>query len=386
MIVYNSRLSVAPLTLFAASTKSSEGMSLQISSRALVLVFWSAIHSVIILSKCLYFRYLLLISLPLGVSPVLAQETTDMPHLLPTHSRDRQPQGAPRRVISAKYAVQVLNHAPALTPGTQKNICETNSNDVLKKGNPVDMLDARDLYTSFYWSHPAGAQHTPWRNFTRGRRSGELVSNQALTELLRALGLCPSRPIMIVGDWDRGWGEEARMLWLLEYAGHPEVYIIEGGWSAWRHAGGPTTWGRTPVASRSDWTPRWDHSVRATTEQVEEMIARGIPSIDARSLREYEGATPYGSPFGGHLPHSKHLPWSQLLDQDARLLTPAQLRARFIELGFSTDQELFTYCTGGIRSAMIYLALKEAGFQHAKNYDGSWWAWSSIPEHKSDHP
>ena len=61
-----------------------------------------------------------------------------------------------------------------------------------------------------------------------------------------------------------------------------------------------------------------------------------------------------------------------------KLKRPEALRTQLEALGARVDEPIFTYCTGGIRSAFIYLALREAGFKHARNYDGSWWDWSQT--------
>jgi len=39
-----------------------------------------------------------------------------------------------------------------------------------------------------------------------------------------------------------------------------------------------------------------------------------------------------------------------------------------------------TYCTGGVRSAMAWVLLRDAGYQDVRNYDGSWWEWARTVE------
>ena len=117
---------------------------------------------------------------------------------------------------------------------------------------------------------------------------------------------------------------------------------------------------------------------RALASQVAALVTEGQISIDARSLEEFEGEIPYGSSYGGHLKGSVHLPWKTLLTHDHKLKLPEELKAIFIHLGVREDQPIISYCTGGIRSAFVYLALREAGFDRAMNYDGSWWEWTEL--------
>jgi thiosulfate/3-mercaptopyruvate sulfurtransferase len=252
------------------------------------------------------------------------------------------------------------------------------------KESGVTLLDARDLYPKYYLSHAVGAQHTPWRSFTIGRKSGVLKDLKSLQNQMESLGIHPQKPVIIYGDWERGWGEEARMLWLLEYLGHTQVYVVEGGWAALTLQGMSSEWGRTQAVKRSVWSLTPDLSRRADTQAVEGLLARGVLSFDARSKREFEGETPYGSTYGGHFPKSIHVPWKSLLTVDHKLKTIPELREYFLSLGAHIDQPIFTYCTGGIRSAFVYLALREAGFDQAVNYDGSWWAWTSTHAHTSN--
>lgn len=273
------------------------------------------------------------------------------------------------RILSADDLLErFVNLEHASKEQTQDAINESNESFTL--------LDARDLYPKFYWSHIQGAQHTPWRFFTQGSRSGVLVDLPLLTDKVQSLGIYPDQPVIIYGDWHKGWGEEARMLWLLEYLGHQKVYVIEGGWEAIKSLNIPKSWGKTERGKRSSWIPKPQEYLRATHQKVKELLSKSVVSIDARSLKEYEGATPYGSAYGGHFANSIHLEMHAVLDAKYQLKSKSELKALFTSLGLQKKQTIFTYCTGGIRSAFIYLALREAGFEHTMNYDGSWWEWT----------
>ena len=240
------------------------------------------------------------------------------------------------------------------------------------------LLDARDLTPKYFWSHLEGARHSPWRLFTKGHRSGELLELDALQFKIRSLGISNNQTVIIYGDWLDGWGEEARMLWLLEYLGHAKVFVVEGGWSVLKNTGLPLTWGKSPKVKSSSWVIEPHTEWRADTNKVVELLKDQRQSIDARSEKEYLGKTPYGSNYGGHFKNSIHLPWKSLLDENGNLYSPDTLKQRFSTLGLKPNEPIFTYCTGGIRSSFIYLALREAGYDKVMNYDGSWWAWSST--------
>ena len=55
-------------------------------------------------------------------------------------------------------------------------------------------------------------------------------------EAMARAGVSMSRPVVAYDDW--AGQAAARAWWLLRHYGHPAVRVLDGGWSAWRAAGG----------------------------------------------------------------------------------------------------------------------------------------------------
>jgi rhodanese-related sulfurtransferase/dienelactone hydrolase len=70
-------------------------------------------------------------------------------------------------------------------------------------------------------------------------------------------------------------------------------------------------------------------------------------------------------------------PWDQNLNPDGTLRGPAEIRARATAAGLLPEQELVTYCQGGGRAAHAALALRLAGYERVRIYDGSWAEWGN---------
>jgi thiosulfate/3-mercaptopyruvate sulfurtransferase len=220
---------------------------------------------------------------------------------------------------------------------------------LVRRGATV--LDTRGVL-AYLGGHIPGAVRVSWRiGVDGGVLSGRLGDAETAAAAFAALGVDDARPVLVVGAWDRGWGEEGRVAWDLAYLGHAEVSVLEGGMRVW--TAGTARWPSAPAPGH--FTARVDASVRAGRDQV------GGTVVDVREPDEYAGATRYGEARGGHVEGAINLPWRDIL---AGAPVP--------------DGPLVVYCTGGVRSAMVWLLLSARGHAGVRNYDGGWWEWARI--------
>jgi thiosulfate/3-mercaptopyruvate sulfurtransferase len=232
-------------------------------------------------------------------------------------------------------------------------------------------LDAR-ASTDYGRSHVSGAVSAPWQQFTTDAQSGLLVGTEELQRRIQALGVDASDTIVVYGAWDEAWGEEGRLFWMLEYAGHEDVHILRGGFEAWRAAGG-TSDRVVPSPATGTFVIRPREGLRATIEEVAH-AGSGVAILDTRTEDEYQGAMWYNEARGGHVPGAVHMAWQSFL---AGASSPEAAHAVLAQAGISPDAPVIAYCTGGIRSGFVYAVLRAAGVQQVANYDGSWWEWAA---------
>ena len=228
--------------------------------------------------------------------------------------------------------------------------------------------------------HIASSSPIDWRDYRAGSgREGRLTDDlEALASALGALGVSTAKPVLVVGGGATGWGEEGRVYWMLDYLGHPDVRILDGGWPIWETAGLPTTTERVSAQPTTfAISPR--PATRALLSQLTDASKRDVVFWDTREEREYLGATPYREQRGGHIPGARHLWFRDLMTDAGRLKNRGELRALLQARGIPLDAEIIAYCTGGVRSGFAYAVLKELGSQQAANYDGSMWEWSTEP-------
>ncbi len=197
----------------------------------------------------------------------------------------------------------------------------------------------------------------------------------AFARFMRAAGVSSDRPVVV---YDSGNSiAAARAWWLLRYFGHPDVSVLDGGFSGWSDAGNAIERAVTApqagdfVASAGG-MPLLDAESAAT-------VARVGVLIDARAPERFRGEREPVDPVAGHIPGAVNVPATDLVGAGGRFLDAEALRARFAAAG--VDEGAATvgaYCGSGVAASHGVLALSLAGIPAAL-YVGSWSDWITDP-------
>ncbi|GAB6563023.1 sulfurtransferase [Bacillus mobilis] len=173
----------------------------------------------------------------------------------------------------------------------------------------------------------------------------------------------------------------SRLWWLLNYVGHEKVYILDGGFPAWKENGLPTTT-EIPVAKRKGFKVNVQDHMLVTMETVRENIHAGanVTLIDSREPKRYAGVEELVDSKAGHIPTAVNYFWKDGMLQSGQFKNEAQQQERFRNL--AKDKETIVYCGSGVTACPNILALKLAGFPNVKLYAGSWSDWISYPENQ----
>jgi len=162
----------------------------------------------------------------------------------------------------------------------------------------------------------------------------------------------------------------ARLYWMLQYYGHNDVKVLDGGWPRWVREGYPIST-EVPVVVPGRFTPAPRPALRRTKEDVRAIVGEGVrPILDCRWDSSYRAA-------GGHIPGAAHLPSTSTLSPEGTWRSPQEVAELARALGASPDREVVLYCGGGVSACQVFLALKMAGYQRLSVYDGSWADWST---------
>lgn len=232
-----------------------------------------------------------------------------------------------------------------------------------------------------YSSHIPGAINSTWHAFSDPEAVAKGVLDPDISRLeqkLRALGIKNSSDIVIYSNPFDNWGDEGRMFWMLQYLGHPSVKVLDGGWVKWTAESRP--YEHQPVQlSPGDFQASPKPEMMIVKDDLKKLVKRPHPEtilLDARSVEEYAGKEIDGLPRAGHIPSAMNIPWNGFLNHDGTVKDIEAIQNIFLDNGLRSEQEVITYCLGGVRSAWLYFVLRLAGYEKVKNYPGSWWEWS----------
>ncbi|MFE2724349.1 sulfurtransferase [Kitasatospora sp. NPDC059327] len=188
---------------------------------------------------------------------------------------------------------------------------------------------------------------------------------------LRALGVRADRPVVV---YDGATSlAAARAWWLLRWAGHPDVRVLDGGFAAWQAAGLPVTT-EVDAPEPGDFKPVPGQLPTVDGDGAAALARTGL-LLDARAGERYRGETEPIDPRAGHVPGALSAPTTENVGPDGRFRPVAELAERFRALG-AGERETAVYCGSGVTAAHQILALAVAGLPAAL-YPGSWSEWSS---------
>jgi thiosulfate/3-mercaptopyruvate sulfurtransferase len=168
-----------------------------------------------------------------------------------------------------------------------------------------------------------------------------------------------------------------RLWWMLRYAGHDRVHLLDGGVDAWLEAGGG-------LSAEAPSYPRERFELRLRPDMVVDrgFVLRNLDNpdvllVDARDGPRYRGETEPLDPVAGHIPSALNLSFKGNLD-GGRFRDREALFERF-ELTTEAE-EVVLYCGSGVSAAHNVLAMEEAGLPRPKLYTGSWSDWVSYAD------
>lgn len=173
-----------------------------------------------------------------------------------------------------------------------------------------------------------------------------------------------------------------RLWWMLKWAGHEAVAVLDGGLKAWQQAGGEVVPADgEPTHFQSNFTLGAPLRRLVTTREVLAHLGDGTQVlVDARAPQRYRGEVEPLDPVAGHIPGALNRPATENVAPDGRFKPAAQLREEFGRvLAGREARSVVHQCGSGVSAVPNLIAMELAGYGPTALYAGSWSEWCSDP-------
>lgn len=245
-----------------------------------------------------------------------------------------------------------------------------------------DLVDTEAGERAWREAHIAGSFYLHLDRDLSGAKTGSngrhpLPERSAFAATLGRLGITPAKQVIAL---DRQGGPYAsRLWWMLRWMGHDAAAVLDGGFDAWRAAGGAVD-AQAPLAKAAP--PYPERGALAATTSAEALLAQlgRVRLIDARAGERFRGEVEPLDKAAGHIPGALNRFFKDNLAADGRFKPAAQLRAEFEALlGREAAAQTVHQCGSGVTACHNLLAMEHAGLTGSRLYPGSWSEWSSDP-------
>jgi thiosulfate/3-mercaptopyruvate sulfurtransferase len=249
----------------------------------------------------------------------------------------------------------------------------------------VRLVESNEDILLYDTGHIAGAVKVDWHADLNDSTVRDYIDRAQFQSLMRRLGIGNDTTVVFYGDKNNWWATYA--YWVFQLFGHKNAKVMDGGRVKWQAEGRELT-KAVPSYPASDYVAaeRNDKPIRALRDDVLVHIAGGKPLVDVRSPAEYKGELLHmadypqeGAMRGGHIPGAKSVPWARAANADGTFKSADELRAIYEqEQGLQAGDDIVAYCRIGERSSHTWFVLKNLlGYDHVRNYDGSWTEWGN---------
>jgi len=206
------------------------------------------------------------------------------------------------------------------------------------------------------------------------------ISDAKVEQYFQSWGIGREKKVVI---YDKGGDQLAtRLFFDLDYHGIPEknLFILDGGLFKWQQQSLPVTKDISPGPKNG--------SFKVT--KLKDDLRGGLPEVltasgDTTHNALVEGLDPnwhFGAvaPFdrAGHIPNGIMAPSEDFYNPDKTFKSPEEIKKMLAYLGVRPDQQIYTYCGGGVAATVPFFAAKFlADYPKVKLYPESELGWLS---------
>jgi thiosulfate/3-mercaptopyruvate sulfurtransferase len=244
-------------------------------------------------------------------------------------------------------------------------------------GDPGVRIVDCDQFEPWSRAHIPGAAHVVDHYYKDPDNRVFIMGPEAFAATMGRLGI--GDDTLVVAYDTSGIRYSGRLWWSLNYYGHTNVRMLDGGWPKWFNEKRPISIDRT-APPHANFTPRPNAYLMASADDVKAAIGKaGTVILDVRSDGEWAGTESRGNRRTGHIPSSVHIEWldNVTADEEQLIKDADSLRRMYEGAGVTPDKEVIALCQAGIRAAQSATVLKLLGYDRVRVYDGSFAEWGN---------
>lgn len=205
-----------------------------------------------------------------------------------------------------------------------------------------------------------------------------LPTPQEFEALMGRFGI--SNSTRVVAYDERGGIYATRLWWILNYFGHTNVAVVDGGWVKWA-AEQRAVETAVPTFAATPFKVKPGTVKVATAADVMAAINKpGVKLIDARTQNEIDGKDLRNIKRGGFIESSVPVYWEDTLDPVTKTFkSAAEITRLYRDKDILPSDDVTTYCQIGMRAShdLFTLALIGHDISKLRNYYGSWEEWGN---------
>jgi thiosulfate/3-mercaptopyruvate sulfurtransferase len=240
----------------------------------------------------------------------------------------------------------------------------------------------RDARTEYLAQHIPGAQFFDINDIAdeTSHLPHMLPSPAKFASKVSAMGIGDG--VCVVAYDSEGLYSAARVWWMFRTMGHNDVAVLNGGLRKWRAEHRVVQGGPPPARAARQFMPHWRPELVRDVNDIKALIASNRAQVvDARASSRFQGTVPEPRKGlrSGHIPASRNVPFTTLLNADGTLKTATELQAIFATAGVDPAKPVVASCGSGVTAGVVALALAIIGRPDTAVYDGSWTEWGADP-------